>query len=50
VEIRRERINIGMRDRIRVCRMCGEKKETIQHLLNECVELREREMKVEKKC
>jgi hypothetical protein len=24
-------------DRIRVCRMCGEKKETIEHLLNECV-------------
>ncbi|KAH0820296.1 hypothetical protein GEV33_002495 [Tenebrio molitor] len=30
-------------DRIRVCRMCGEKKETIEHMLNECVELRERE-------
>jgi hypothetical protein len=30
-------------DRIRVCRMCGEKKETIEHLLNECVELRERD-------
>jgi hypothetical protein len=30
-------------DRTRVCRMCGEKKETIEHLLNECVELRERE-------
>jgi hypothetical protein len=29
-------------DRIRVCRMCGEKQETIEHLLNECVELRER--------
>jgi hypothetical protein len=29
-------------DRIRVCRMCGEKKETIEHMLNECVELRER--------
>ncbi|KAH0816561.1 hypothetical protein GEV33_006230 [Tenebrio molitor] len=27
----------------RVCRMCGEKKETIEHMLNECVELRERE-------
>jgi hypothetical protein len=23
--------------------MCGEKKETIEHLLNECVELRERD-------
>jgi hypothetical protein len=23
--------------------MCGEKKETIEHLLNECVELREKE-------
>ncbi|KAH0819191.1 hypothetical protein GEV33_003600 [Tenebrio molitor] len=30
-------------DRIRVRRMCGEKKETIEHLLNECVELRERD-------
>jgi hypothetical protein len=30
-------------DRTRVCRMCGEKKETIGHLLNECVELRERD-------
>jgi hypothetical protein len=30
-------------DRIRVCRMCGQKKETIEHLLNECVELRERD-------
>ncbi|KAH0821305.1 hypothetical protein GEV33_001486 [Tenebrio molitor] len=30
-------------DRIRVCRMCGEKNETIEHLLNECVELRERD-------
>jgi hypothetical protein len=30
-------------DRIRVCRMCGEKKETIEHLLNECIELRERD-------
>jgi exonuclease III len=30
-------------DRIRMCRMCGEKKETIEHLLNECVELRERD-------
>jgi hypothetical protein len=29
-------------DRIRVCRMCGEKKETMEHLLNECVELREK--------
>jgi hypothetical protein len=48
------------KDRIRVCRMCGEKKETIEHLLNECVELRERvrererererETRVEKKC
>jgi hypothetical protein len=28
-------------DRTRVCRMCGEKKETIEHLLNECVELGE---------
>jgi hypothetical protein len=36
-------------DRTRVCRMCGEKKETIEHLLNECVELREREMRVEMK-
>jgi hypothetical protein len=35
-------------DRNRVCKMCGEKKETIEHLLNECVELREREMRVEK--
>jgi hypothetical protein len=30
-------------DRTRVCRMCGEKKETIEDLLNECVELREGE-------
>jgi hypothetical protein len=30
-------------DRNRVCKMCGEKKETIEHLLNECVELRERD-------
>ncbi|KAH0820494.1 hypothetical protein GEV33_002297 [Tenebrio molitor] len=30
-------------DRTRVCRMCGEKKETIEHLLNECLELREGE-------
>jgi hypothetical protein len=39
----RERINIGMRIGLELCRMCGEKKETIEHLLNECVELRERD-------
>jgi hypothetical protein len=37
------------KDRTRVCRMCEEKKKTIEHLLNECEELREREMRVEKK-
>jgi hypothetical protein len=37
--MRRERINIGMRIGLE----CAEKKETIEHLLNECVELRERD-------
>jgi hypothetical protein len=38
-------------DTTRVCRMCEKKKETIEYLLKECVELREREreMRVEKK-
>jgi hypothetical protein len=35
-------------DRTKVCRMCGEEKETIEHLLNECVKLREGEESREK--
>jgi hypothetical protein len=52
--MRRERINIGMRIGLECILhtlvLCVEKKkETIEHLLDECVELREREMRVEKK-
>jgi hypothetical protein len=38
--MRIERINIGTRIGLECA---GEKKETIEHLLNECVELRERD-------
>jgi hypothetical protein len=38
-----EREKYWNEDRTRVYRMCEEKKETIEHLLNECEELRERD-------